>query len=182
MVDAILAERFLDLGGELARRFEDERARHARPRAALLEGAQHRQRERRRLAGAGLGDAEDVAPLQGVGNSLFLDRRRRFVAGRLYGVEHFLAQAEFIKSHCVSQEQGYGQAAFGAHGDGAAFPGRALAWRSCNGSRRVEASVTPLTWGRYSGIPAKVNETRQFYVAAARARTSSSEDWLTRLI
>ena len=119
-------------------------------------------------------------PSQGVGNGLFLDRRRRFVAGRLYGVEHFLAQAEFIKSHCVSLEQGFGRAAFGAHGDGAAFPGRALAWRICNGSRRVGASVTPLTWARYSGIPAKVNETRRFCVIAPRRRTSPAEDWLTR--
>ena len=41
-------------------------------------------------------------PLQGVGNGLFLDRRRRVVAGRFDGVEHFLAQAEFIKFHSLS--------------------------------------------------------------------------------
>ncbi len=72
----------------------------ARPFSSMR---QHRQRERRGLAGAGLGDAQDVAPLQRIGNGLFLNRRRRVVAGRLDGVEHFLAQAEFIKFHWFSQ-------------------------------------------------------------------------------
>ena len=80
VVDAVFAERLLDLGGELARRLQDEGARHAGAGAAVLERRQHRQGERGGLAGAGLGDAEHVAALQGVGNGLFLDRRRRVVA------------------------------------------------------------------------------------------------------
>jgi hypothetical protein len=50
-----------DLRRELARRLEDQRARHARPRAAPLEPGQHRQHEGRGLAGPGLRDAEHVA-------------------------------------------------------------------------------------------------------------------------
>jgi len=102
MVNAIFAEGFLDLGGEFASRLEDQRARHARPGSSLFQHGQHRQREGRRLAGSGLGDAQDVAPLKRIGNGLFLDRRRRVVAGRFDGVEHFLAQAEFIEFHLGS--------------------------------------------------------------------------------
>ena len=99
VVDAVLAERLFDLGGELARRLQNEGARHAGASAAALQHRQHRQSEGGGLAGAGLGDAQDVAALQGVGNGLFLDRRRRVVARRFDGFEHFLAQAEFAKFH-----------------------------------------------------------------------------------
>ena len=37
VVDAVLAERLFDLGGEFARRFEDEGARHAGAGAAALQ-------------------------------------------------------------------------------------------------------------------------------------------------
>ena len=80
MVDAVFAERLFDLGGELARRLQNEGARHAGAGAAALQHRQHRQGEGGCLAGPGLGDAQDVAALQGVGNGLFLDRRRRVIA------------------------------------------------------------------------------------------------------
>ena len=102
VVDAVFAERLLDLGGEFARRLQNERARHAGAGAAALEHRQHRQGEGGGLAGAGLGDAQNVAALQGVGNGLFLDWRRRVVAGRFDGFEHFFAQAEFAKFHHFS--------------------------------------------------------------------------------
>ncbi len=102
VVDSVFAERLFDLGGELARRLENEGARHAGASAATLQHRQHRQCERCGLAGAGLGDAQDVAAFQGVRNGLFLDRRRRVVARRFDGFEHFLAQAEFAKFHEVS--------------------------------------------------------------------------------
>ena len=66
VVDAVAVEALLDLRGELARRLEDEGARHARARAALLEDGEHRQDEACGLAGAGLGDAEHVAALEHV--------------------------------------------------------------------------------------------------------------------
>ena len=49
------------LGRELARRRDDHRARHPRPGPAVGQDMQHRQDERGRLAGAGLGDADHVA-------------------------------------------------------------------------------------------------------------------------
>ena len=102
VVDAVFGEGLFDLRGELARRLQNEGARHAGASAAALQHRQHRQREGGGLARAGLGDAQDVAALQGVGNGLFLDRRRRVVARRFNGFEHFLAQAEFVKFHLFS--------------------------------------------------------------------------------
>ena len=63
VVDAVAPKAVLHLAGELARRFEDQRARHAGAGAAVLEQRQHRQHEGRRLAGAGLREAEHVAAL-----------------------------------------------------------------------------------------------------------------------
>ncbi len=65
VVDAVFDEGLFDLRGEFARRLEDQRARHARPGAALFEQRQHRQREGGGLAGAGLGDAQNVAAVAG---------------------------------------------------------------------------------------------------------------------
>jgi hypothetical protein len=74
-----------DLVGELARRRDDEGAhRVARRRHAGGLVRQHlvqeRQRERRRLAGAGLRRAHDVAPGEDDRDRLRLDRRHRRVA------------------------------------------------------------------------------------------------------
>ena len=73
VVLAIDLEGVGDLGGELARRLEDERARHARPRPAGGEDVDHGKGEGGGLAGAGLGAAENVAPRQHVGDGLGLD-------------------------------------------------------------------------------------------------------------
>jgi hypothetical protein len=64
VVLAVLLEVFRDLRGEFTRRLEDQRARHARPGAALLEERQHGQHEGGRLAGARLGNADQVLALQ----------------------------------------------------------------------------------------------------------------------
>ena len=79
---AIGAEALADLGGELAGRRQNERAAGARSGAALDLGqtVEDRQREGRGLAGAGLGDAEQIAALQQFGNGARLDRRRDLVA------------------------------------------------------------------------------------------------------
>ena len=76
-----LIEVLFDLRGELARRLEDQRARHARPGAALLQPRQHRQHEGCGLAGAGLGDAQHVLALQRVRDGAGLDRGRHGIAG-----------------------------------------------------------------------------------------------------
>ena len=82
VVDAVFAEGLFDLGGGLARRLKNEGARHPGARAAAFQHRQHRQCEGRSLTRAGLGDAQNVPALKGVGNRLFLNRRRRVVARR----------------------------------------------------------------------------------------------------
>ena len=68
-----------DLAGEFAGRRKDQhRARRRRLGAAIggISRSSERQREGRGLAGAGLGDAEQVAALEDERDRLGLDRRR----------------------------------------------------------------------------------------------------------
>ena len=90
VVFAVFLEVVGDLRREFARRLEDERARHARPRAALLQHGQHRQHEGGGLAGAGLRDAQHVAVREHVRDGLFLDRGGGLVTGRLDGGENLV--------------------------------------------------------------------------------------------
>ena len=75
VVLAVFGEVLLHLRGEFARRLQDQRARHPRPGTALFEEREHRQHEGRRLARAGLGDAEHVLALQRMRDRARLDRR-----------------------------------------------------------------------------------------------------------
>ena len=102
MIDAILVEMILDLGGELTRRFEDERARHARAGAAMFEHGQHRQHEGGGLAGASLRDAKHVTAREHVRDRLVLDGSGGGIAGRLDSGENFFGQAELGKGHVTS--------------------------------------------------------------------------------
>ena len=99
LVDAVAGEIFLDLRGELARRLQDQRARHPGTGAAGFQDGQHRQGEGRGLAGACLGDAEHVLAGEHVGDSLGLDGGRRRVAGGRDRRKNLIAQAEFGKRH-----------------------------------------------------------------------------------
>ena len=103
MIDPVFGKMVLDLRGELARRLEDQRARHARPRAAVLERGEHRQHEGGGLAGAGLGDAEHVAARQHVRDRLFLDRGGGRVSGGSNRRENLVGQAEMGKRHATSK-------------------------------------------------------------------------------
>ena len=85
VVGAVALEAVLHLRGELARRLQDQRARHAGAGTPLLEQGQHGEREGRGLAGAGLREAEHVATRQHMGDALFLDRGGSGVTDRLYG-------------------------------------------------------------------------------------------------
>ena len=94
-----IAEALRDLAREFAGRAEHERARSelrrgARVREQLVED---RQRERRRLAGAGLGDADEIAARHQGRDRLRLDRRRLFVAHFGERVDEGLGEAEAIK-------------------------------------------------------------------------------------
>ena len=103
LLHAVFVEALLDLRGEFARRLQDQGARHARAGAALLEQRQHGQCEGGGLAGARLGDAEDVAACEDVWDSLFLDGRGLRVARCGNRLEDFLAKAEFREIHVWSR-------------------------------------------------------------------------------
>ncbi len=64
MVLAVFDEVLFDLRREFARRFQDQRARHASAGTAFLEAREHRQHKGCCLAGTGLGDAQHVLALQ----------------------------------------------------------------------------------------------------------------------
>ena len=89
----------LDLGRELARRLEDQRARHPRPRPSGGELVDHRQRKAGGLAGAGLGTAQYVAPLGDDGDGLLLDRGGGGIAGVCYRLQKFRRESQFVKIH-----------------------------------------------------------------------------------
>ena len=94
VIDAVLLEALRHLGGELARRRQDQRARHARARAARLQARDHRQHEPCRLAGAGLGDAEHIPARHGDGDGGGLNGCRRSIACGLYSRLHLRAEAK----------------------------------------------------------------------------------------
>ena len=92
LAGAVFVELLLDLRGEFAGRFEDQGARHSCPGAALFQHGEHRQDEGSGLAGAGLGDAENVAARQNVGDRLFLNGGRGGVTGGRNCGEHLIGQ------------------------------------------------------------------------------------------
>ena len=92
VIDPVLLEALRHLGGQLACRGQDERARHARPRPSGLQPCQHGQHEARGLAGARLGDAEHVASGHGDRDGLDLDGSWFGIAGGLDGSLHFRAE------------------------------------------------------------------------------------------
>ena len=85
---------------------ENEGARALGLGALVLRGEvlQHGQRERRRLAGAGLGDAQHVAALQQRGNGARLDRRGHGVLGGVEGTQQRLGEAEIRKRNITHWE------------------------------------------------------------------------------
>ena len=91
----VLPEALLHLHAQLARRREDERARAAR---AVDQPVDDRQRERGGLAGAGLREADEVAPAQRERDRVALDRRRSGVARVRDGREDALVEAEVLET------------------------------------------------------------------------------------
>ena len=92
VVPAVLA----DLRGELAGGRDDEGARGARPRLAG-QGLEQGQREGRRLAGPGLGAADEVPAGEHRRDGLHLDGGRGLVTLLLDGPEEGLGQAELAE-------------------------------------------------------------------------------------
>ncbi len=96
---AVGAEALFDLARQFAGGRQDQRAAAA-ARGGLLVGGEtldHRQRERRCLAGAGLGDSENVAARENRRNRLHLDRSRTLVAFFGERVEDGLGEPEFVE-------------------------------------------------------------------------------------
>ena len=162
VVLAVFLEILGDLGGELAGRLEDQRARHARAAAALGEDVDHRQDEAGGLAGAGLGDADQCRgpsaptgwPGAGSGSARYSPLRSTARSN----------SSERPRSAKVMEGPGFGPA-FGAGASGAACakrpclsswgrPGRSVArsddaaetgsWPTC--CRRTRAAI-PLPRG-----------------------------------
>ena len=90
-VAGVLLERLADLQRELAGRRQDERLRLL---LAQVEPRQDRQRERRGLAGAGLGQADDVAAVEHGRDRRGLDRGRGLVADLVDGGQHARVEPE----------------------------------------------------------------------------------------
>ena len=103
VLGAVFFEVFVDLRREFARRLQDQRARHARAGAARFQHGEHRQHECCGLAGAGLRDAEHVAPGENVGYRLFLNGGGGRVASRCDGGENLFGQAELRERHETSR-------------------------------------------------------------------------------
>ena len=99
LADAVFVEVLFHLGGEFAGRFEDQGAGHSCPGAALFQHGEHGQDEGGGLAGAGLGDAENVAAGQNVGDRLFLDGGGGRVTGSRNCGEDLIGKAEMGKRH-----------------------------------------------------------------------------------
>ena len=94
MIGTVLDEALLDLGREFTRRLEDQSSRHAGAGATVFQHREHRQHECGGLAGAGLGNAEHIAPLEHVRDCLGLDRGGRGIAGGRDCGENLLGQTE----------------------------------------------------------------------------------------
>ena len=99
VVLAVDLEALGDLGGQLARRLQDQRAGHARPGAAAGQDVDHGEREGRRLAGAGLGATEQVAAHEHIGDGFFLDRCGLGITGFFHRLEDLGAEAQICEFH-----------------------------------------------------------------------------------
>ncbi len=88
-----------DLGGQFARRRQDQGARGARKRldAVFCQAMQDRQGEGGGLTGAGLGNTQQVGTLHDMGDGLGLDRGRLLIARRFQGGEQAGVQAKGFK-------------------------------------------------------------------------------------
>ena len=98
---AVRPDVFHDLHRELAGGGEDESLGDARLALPIAQGnaVEHRQHEGRGLAGAGLGDGDQVVPLHHLGNGRRLNRSRAGVTCFLNGAEDFFSKSEVAERH-----------------------------------------------------------------------------------
>ena len=86
------------LGGQFAGGAQDQGSWHARAGTAAGQDRDHRQREAGRLAGAGLGNAQHVAPFKRGGDGAGLNRGGGFVACFGYGFQNLGIKVEVGKA------------------------------------------------------------------------------------
>src|SRR5690606_19904754 len=106
-VFAVEAHGFLDLGGEFARRGQDQHARATRTavRGGVAQQVmQDRQGETGGLSRSGLGGGQQVAAFQNAGDGLGLDRGGMVIAGVADGAQQRFRQAERGKGNRSIQE------------------------------------------------------------------------------
>ena len=127
------ADRLGDLDAELARRGEHERLHLAELRVDVLDD---RQPERRRLARAGLGLADDVAALEHRRDRLLLDRGRLLVADVLEGEQGGVGQAQI------------GERGHRSHRVGPGSPHPVTECASAGGPRARRGRPSPSSCGR----------------------------------
>ena len=84
----VVPDIFVDLDHQFPGRCEDQDADMARAGVSGRQTGQERQRERRSLAGSGLGDANEILAGEDDGDGRGLDRRRFGVAGFIDGAQH----------------------------------------------------------------------------------------------
>ena len=101
VVLAVFLEILRHLRSEFARRGKDEAARHQRAATAARHDVDHRQHEARGLAGARLGDADDILHHQHRRDRLALDVGGLGIASFAYCPEQVFGKAEIGKSHAV---------------------------------------------------------------------------------
>ncbi len=100
VVLAVFLEILGDLRGEFARRLEDEGTGHAGPGTTAFKQGQHGQHERRRLAGAGLRDADNVLLFKDMRDGLRLNIGGLGVTGSRDRIDHLGGKAEPGKVIC----------------------------------------------------------------------------------
>jgi len=114
---------FRHLCGQFACRCQHQRTRHPGAGTALTQEGDHRQHKARGLAGAGLGNAQHVAPFQCRRDRLGLNRCRCFIACIHHGLQHAGVQREIGKfGHIRPKMPGHPER-MGLHGLGTQFPG-----------------------------------------------------------
>jgi hypothetical protein len=99
VVLAVFLEILGDLHRQLTSRLEDQRARHSRAAAAVMEDVDHRQHEAGGFARPGLSNADQVLAHQHGRDHAALDRRRLAIAAVRNRAEQFVREAEIGKRH-----------------------------------------------------------------------------------
>ena len=133
----------------LQRQFPRWRKHQCSGALGAVEQATHqRQRERRRLAGAGLRQADDVRSLQCQRNCFALDRRRVFVAGLPHGAQQAGVEVQLFERDAGVVGRDLRSDAFGCCFNGV---GNSVVFRLGDRCRSLAGGASPSAAARTSG-------------------------------